>query len=151
VGKAFIDPALPEAIAIGKHIHQLGIQERVIMPGFVSDEDLVGLYAQAEALLYPSFAEGFGFPVLEAQASGCPVITSNTSSVVEIAGPAVLVDPTKTEDIRHGLDMILSLTSENRRILIQKGLDWSRQFTWEKVAHATAHVYAETFNNHTGI
>lgn len=150
VGKAFTDADLPQTRAIRQRIDHLGITN-VVTPGFVSDNDLAGLYSQAQMLVFPSFVEGFGFPVLEAQACGCPVVTSNVPSLREIAGPGVLVDPSKPEDIRRGLDMVLSFSSHQRRLLIQKGLEWAGNFTWEKVARQTVEVYEKTFRNYSGV
>lgn len=138
VGRAFVN-------------YQIEKSMNVIIPGFVSDEDLAGLYSIAAALVYPSFAEGFGLPVLEAMACGCPVVTSNVSSLVEISGPAVTVDPYKPKDIRRGIDVILSVSDEKRTNMIQKGFEWVKQFTWQKVAHETVAVYEKTLSNNSGI
>ena len=73
---------------------ELGVEERVVFAGRVGDEALQALYHAALALVYPSLGEGFGLPIVEAMASGCPVITSNLSSMPEVAGDAaLLVDP----------------------------------------------------------
>lgn len=151
VGMAFRDTDIEETKAIHQEVDRLGLTSSIKMPGFVSDEDLAGLYSQAEALVYPSFAEGFGFPILEAMACGCPVVTSNVSGLLEIAGPAVTVDPNKAEDILRGLDMVLSFSSEIRREAIRNGFEWVKQFTWEKVAHETVAVYEKTFHHHSGV
>lgn len=138
VGKAFVD-------------YPTEMPKNARTLGFVSDEDLAGLYSMAQALVCPSFAEGFGFPVLEAMACGCPVVTSNISSLMEIAGPAITVDPYKPEDIRKGIDMILSLSSGARHDMITKGFDWEKRFTWEKVAQDTVAVYEKAFRNNSGL
>ena len=140
VGKAFAEPGLPEAQAIRAHIDRLGLGNAVKMPGFVSDDDLAALYTQAEELLYPSFAEGFGFPVLEAFACGCPVVAGDIPSLSEIAGPAILVDPGSTESIAKGM-------AQARSVSKQKCLSWAARFTWKKVAHQTVRVYEKTFGN----
>lgn len=105
---------------------------------WLSTEELGLLYACSEFLLYPSFYEGFGLPVLDAQFAGCPVITSNVSSMPEIAGVgAVLVDPYSTEDIIRGIREV----RENREELIKKGFENVKKFSWEKCAKETIKVY----------
>jgi len=109
--------------------------------GYVPDEDLPGLYAGAEVFVYPSLYEGFGLPILEAMACGCPVVTSNISSMPEVAGEAaVLVDPEKVNDIARGIQEAL----ENREQLIEKGKARAKEFSWEKTARETLKVYQET-------
>lgn len=150
VGKAFPDYSIAESASIHAQIIQLGLTGLVKMPGFVPDEALGLLYRVARVLLYPSFAEGFGFPVLEAMAAGCPVVTSSVSSLPEIAGPAILVNPHRAEDIRRGLDMVLSLSSDLRSKLVAQGAHWAKQFTWARVAHETVRVYEKTHGNYSG-
>jgi len=111
---------------------------------FVPDEDLVGLYSAAKAFIYPSLYEGFGFPVLEAMACGCPVITSNTSSLPELGGQAALyVNPKKTTDITQAIKILLGLNSAKRHQLINKGLQQAQQFSWSKTAQQTLKLYQE--------
>ena len=111
---------------------------------FVPDEDLVGLYSAAKAFIYPSLYEGFGFPVLEAMACGCPVITSNTSSLPELGGQAALyVNPKKTTDIAQAIKTLIGLNSAKRHQLINKGLQQAQQFSWSKTAQQTLNLYQE--------
>lgn len=111
---------------------------------FVPDEDLVGLYSAAKAFIYPSLYEGFGFPVLEALACGCPVITSNTSSLPELGGQAALyVNPKKTTDITQAIKILLGLNSAKRHQLVNKGLQQAQQFSWSKTAQQTLKLYQE--------
>jgi glycosyltransferase involved in cell wall biosynthesis len=111
--------------------------------GYVDSEDKVYLYNLASVFIYPSFYEGFGFPPLEAMASGVPVITSYASSLPEVAGEAaLLVDPYKIDEIANGLEQTLT----NRRLrdnLIKKGLEQASRFSWDK----TAGEYLEILNN----
>lgn len=109
-----------------------GIADRVILPGFVSEGQVAYLYKNAAALVFPSFIEGFGFPVLEAMSSGLPVITSNTSSLAEIGrdGAALLIDPSSSDDIKNAMKDVC----ENkilRNALIQKGYERAREFLWD--------------------
>jgi len=108
--------------------------------GYVPKEVLAPLYAGAQCFVYPSLYEGFGLPILEAMASGCPVVTSNISSLPEVAGEAaVLVDPENIEDIARGIKEAIS----KRKELIRKGFERARQFSWEKTASQTLGVYRE--------
>lgn len=136
VGKAFVDADLPETREIRRHIGRLGI-ENVVTPGFVSDEDLVSLYSQAQMAVLPSFAEGFGFPVLEAMACGCPVVASRIPSLSEIAGPAILVDPGNAQSIANAMAQARSISKKTSQ-------SWAARFSWEKAAHRTMSVYEKT-------
>jgi glycosyltransferase involved in cell wall biosynthesis len=108
--------------------------------GFVPDEDLPALYSGAQCFVYPSLYEGFGLPVLEAMASGCPVVTSNVSSLPEVAGAAaVLVNPKSAEEIAEGIKKAL----KNCQRLSEKGLTQAKRFTWERTAQETLKVYRE--------
>ena len=119
----------------------LGLAEDVIFPGQVSEAVLPALYRSAIILAYPSLYEGFGLPILEAMASGLPVITSNRSSMPEAAGDAaVLVDPESLEDLTATLARALT-DDALRRDLAQRGLARSREFTWDRTARETIAVY----------
>jgi glycosyltransferase involved in cell wall biosynthesis len=116
---------------------------RVVRTGYVSDPDRVALLSGAEMLAYPSLAEGFGFPVLEAFAANIPVLTSNTSSLPEVAGDAaVLVDPADPGSIASGLDELFS-DADLRAMFRAKGLARVTGFTWERCAKATAQALHE--------
>lgn len=118
---------------------KLGIEEKVKFLGRVADKDLPALYSGAIALTFPSLFEGFGLPIIEAQACGCPVLTSNISSMPEVAGKgAILVDPYSVDDIVVGLKKM-----EDRALrmeLIKKGLENIKRFSWEKCARETLKV-----------
>ena len=104
-------------------------------------DELELLYNSANLLLYPSLYEGFGLPILDAFACGLPVITSNISSMPEIGGDAAIyVDPLDTGDIKEKLDMVMS-DKKLREVIVKKGFQRVRQFSWEKVALETAEVY----------
>lgn len=109
----------------------------------VNDEHLVCLYNGALAFVYPSLYEGFGLPVLEAMACGTPVVTSNNTSLPEVAGTnAILVDPYDIDSIIQGILQIID--SENlRKELSLKGLDWVRHFSWDETAVLTWKVLQE--------
>lgn len=102
--------------------------------GYVSDEELRALYENAACFIYPSFYEGFGLPPLEAMACGCPVIVSNTSSLPEVCGDAVIYcDPYSVEDIAAKIDLVMT-QDQLRMELKNRGLSRAANFTWEKCA-----------------
>ncbi len=145
VGKAFLNEQLPEVQLINSKIRELHAEKVIKRLGFVTDEDLAALYSFASVYVQPSFAEGFGFPILEAMACGCPVVASRSTSLSEIAGPAILVDPNNALDIAEGLRKILCM--KDARELSGKSISWAREFTWEKVARQTIHSYERTLES----
>lgn len=120
------------------------VQPGMHVLGYVPDEKLAALYRLAQALMYPSLYEGFGLPILEAYFHGCPVITSNRSSMAEIAGkPAILVNP---EDPDAIAEATLTLESRDSRARRQRQKDMQRvltEFSWEKAAQQTFAVYQQ--------
>jgi glycosyltransferase involved in cell wall biosynthesis len=106
----------------------------VVLPGFIAQEDLPIFYRQAEMLVYPSLYEGFGLPPLEAMACGAPVITSNTTSLPEVVGPAALtIDPTSTREIAAAMAQLLDDASL-RQHLRRAGLEQVHRFSWRHTA-----------------
>jgi glycosyltransferase involved in cell wall biosynthesis len=109
-------------------------KERVIFTGFVPDGELAAIYAMAKTFCYPSFAEGFGLPPLEAMASGVPVVVSATTSMPEVCSHAALfADPSDPKNIAEKINGLL----KNKTLYEQKrkeGLEWSRQYTWKRTA-----------------
>ncbi|MBN1179105.1 MAG: glycosyltransferase family 4 protein [Anaerolineae bacterium] len=134
-GRGWYDDAIFERVAA------LGMQERVIFPGYVPVEELPLWYNAATVFAYPSLYEGFGMPVTEAAACGTPVLTSNTSSLPEAAGDgAVLVDPTDVDALADGLHR-LSTDASLREDMRRRGLAHARTLTWEQTAARTLSVY----------
>ena len=124
-----------------KKLASLGITGRVTFIGYASESDLAHYYSSALLLAYPSLYEGFGLPPLEAMACGCPVITSNTSSLPEVVGEAgIMVDPHDTDSLAQAMRQVLT-DSELRDNMIRKGLEQSKRFSWEKAAEQTLEVY----------
>ena len=122
-------------------IEQLGIGERVIRPGYVPHADLPLFYNAADAFVYPTHYEGFGLPLLEAMACGCPVVTSDNTSVPEVTGDAALLAAADDVDA-HAEHVRRVLTDAALRAeLIEKGLAQAKQFSWERCAADTAAVY----------
>jgi glycosyltransferase involved in cell wall biosynthesis len=118
-----------------------GVATRVRRTGFADDAALAALYGGADAVAMPSLYEGFGLPVLEAMASGAPILTSNISALPEVAGEAAeLVDPTCVDSIAEGLSALLG--SESRRDGLRRfGLQRAAQFTWDRTAALTVAAY----------
>ena len=126
--------------ALVDQVNQLGLTHQVKFLSYVSYAELPTLMNQAIALVFPSLWEGFGLPVLEAMACGTPVITSNLSSMPEVAGDAaLLVDPYHVGAIADAMHQI-SRDSTLRSQLRQLSLDRANQFSWAKTAAATADV-----------
>ncbi len=122
-------------------IERLNLQESVIFPGYVPDEDLVKLYNAADLFVYPSLYEGFGLPPLEAMACGTPVITSNTSSLPEVVGNAgIMVNPKDVNGLAESMHRVLT-DNVLKEDLSKKSLERSKKFSWEKSANETWKVY----------
>lgn len=132
-------------------VETLGLSEEVIFPGYVMNDDLPLWYNAATALAYPSLYEGFGMQVLEAQACGTPVLTSNVSSLPEAAGDAALmVHPRDVQALAAGLNRLLADESL-RHQLRAAGLAHARQFTWSRTARETARVYCQALAEGPGL
>ena len=122
-------------------IDSSGISERVHLIGYVTDEQLQALYHSATVYVHPSLFEGFGLPVLEAMAAGCPVVTSNLSSLPEVAGDAaILVNPLDADEIAEGIHRICENTAFSGD-LADRGRARARSFTWSRCAEQVAEVY----------
>lgn len=116
-------------------------RDRIIVTGFIPDEDLAALYSAATAFIYPSLYEGFGLPPLEAMRCGTPVITSNRSSLPEVVQDAgLLVDPTSKQELQKAILQISTDTSL-REQLNEKALVQSQSFTWEKNAQTALDAF----------
>jgi glycosyltransferase involved in cell wall biosynthesis len=127
--------------SIIKLIKELRLKNRVHILGYVSQEDIVGLYNMAKVVISVSFYEGFGLPIVEAMACGRPVIASGNTSMAEtVDSSGMLVDPYNTEEITQAIDKLLS-DEELRRVLSEKGLRRSREFSWKRTAEETLSLY----------
>jgi glycosyltransferase involved in cell wall biosynthesis len=129
--------------AVEEKAKSLGLNGRVKFLGYVPREDLPGLFSGAAAFVYPSLLEGFGMPIVEAMACGAPVITSNNSSMREVAADAaMLVDPL---NVREMTDAMARLAEDEglRAELASRGLKRAKEFSWEKTAELTMEAYRE--------
>jgi glycosyltransferase involved in cell wall biosynthesis len=116
------------------------VRRRVVLTGYVSNEEKRALLAGATVLAYPSRYEGFGFPVLEGFSARVPVLTSSAASLPEVAGDAaLLVDPNDVDAIGDGLARLFDDTGLRRR-LVAAGLERLATFSWDRAAGATAEV-----------
>ncbi|MCS6870383.1 MAG: glycosyltransferase family 4 protein [Anaerolineae bacterium] len=133
-GRGWLDaPIYAQARALG---------ERVLFTGFADEADLPALYSGALCLAFPSLYEGFGLPVLEGMACGVPVLTSNVSSLPEVAGDAALmVDPYSVEAIREGLLTLLEEDTATRAERIARGFAQAKRFTWQAAAQHLKAIY----------
>ncbi|MFQ5811966.1 MAG: glycosyltransferase family 4 protein [Anaerolineae bacterium] len=148
-------PSLQLVIAGGKgwlyeeifaSVERLGLEEKVIFPGFVADEHLPALYNLAELFVFPSLYEGFGLPPLEALACGTPVITSNASSLPEVVGEAgPMVEATDVEALAEAMKRVLEDDALQER-MIAKGMKQAGKFTWEKTAAKLLSLYEAISN-----
>lgn len=124
---------------------ELGVDNSILSPGFVAEEDKPALYSSARAFLYPSDYEGFGLPPLEAMACGTPVIASNRSSLPEVVGSAgCLLDPHDTDGWCESVRAVIhkdSLVEDLR----PRGLAQARRFSWERAARETLAVYQDVW------
>ncbi len=113
----------------------------IIYTGYVSEEKLVALYRNAILFVMPSFEEGFGIPLLEAMACGCPVVSSNAGSLPEVGGDAAIYfDPKNIDDMVLKITQVLN-SEKLRKELVEKGKERVKQFSWEKLAKQTLEVY----------
>lgn len=123
-------------------IDRYSLHDRVIPTGFVEEEDLPALYSMADAFVLPSLYEGFGIPLLESMACGCPIVTSTQGSCPEVVdGAGILVNPRDCADIAAGIFKVLS-DRELAAELVRKGYRRVAQFSWEKCARETLDVIA---------
>ncbi len=116
-------------------VKSLNLEEKVIFKGFISEEEVPGLIGEARALVMPSFYEGFGIPVLEAMASGTPVVISDVASLPEVAGDAgIYVNPSDPSSIMEGMRVAIGPVG---KIMAKKGLARAKLFDWGKCARET--------------
>lgn len=130
------------------YIRDEGIANRVIFPGYLTEGQVAYLYRHATALVFPSFVEGFGFPVLEAMDCGTPVITSDRSSLAELGagGAALLVDPYQPERIAEAMALLVD-DKNMREDLIRRGSARAARFLWDQRAPHFIHAITSGYEN----
>lgn len=120
--------------------------EGVIWTGYIPNEDLVAVYSGSRVFVYPSLYEGFGLPILEAMACGVPVVTSNNSSMAEIAKDvAILVDPRSETQLEKAIKMVINLKLDDYQKMVRASLNCARRFTWTRTAKETLKIYKEAY------
>lgn len=128
-------------------IKKLNLQKDIITLGFVWDEDLPYLYNLAQCFILPSLYEGFGIPILEAQACGCPVVTSKTGCTPEVSGgAALLVNPYNYKEIAQAVYDVLN-NKDLREKLIADGLENVKNYSWQKAAEKTLQLFKKVFQS----
>jgi glycosyltransferase involved in cell wall biosynthesis len=128
---------------IFEEVSKLSLEKYVIFTGYIPDEELLHLYNSAALMVYPSIYEGFGLPVLEAMACGCPVIASNTSSLPEVCGDAaLLVNPLDAEGLSESICKALEDNAFRNRMAV-RGFQRIKSFSWSKAANETLQLYKE--------
>jgi glycosyltransferase involved in cell wall biosynthesis len=151
--KSKLQEKLPKLVLVGKRawlydetlrtLEASGVQDLVVLTGYVPDADLPALYSGALCFVYPSFFEGFGLPPLEAMKCGTPVLVGNATSLPEVVGDAGLtVDPYDVDAIAGGLEKLIN-DSALRKILSVKGRERAEMFDWRETARRTLRVYEQ--------
>ena len=127
---------------VTQYLERAGISDRVIRTGFLKEQEAVAFYNYAAAFLFPSLAEGFGMPNLEAMACGCPVITSNVFAIPEVVGDAAMVlkNPLDPDALALAIQRVVYEPPLRKR-LIDRGLARVRQFDWDESARKVMEVY----------
>ena len=139
-GRGWLDDPIYETIK------NTGMTEYVKLIGFADDEDVPTLYSHALCVAFPSLYEGFGYPVLEGMACGTPVVTSNVSSLPEVAGDAALmVNPYDVDEIAEAIHSLI-IDERLRNTLIERGFEHIKHFTWEKSARQLRQIYTNLLN-----
>lgn len=147
VGDYKDDPFFSAYPQLKSQVEDLGLNGRVVFTGFISDEDLAYLYNGATMLVFPSLAEGFGLPAIEAMACGTPVVASHAGSLPEILGSAGrFFDPKRVEDIARVIQEVLS-NEPLRKRMKDDGLQRSAGFRWKRAAEETLAIFEELARN----
>lgn len=128
---------------IFKRLEGSPFKKDIRIEGFVDMKALPLWYSCSTAMIFPSLMEGFGLPVVEAQASGTLVACSNTTSLSEVAGPSLLFNPTDIDQIANAMTAIIQLNSGERERRVEASLRWAKLFSWDRAAMAYAALYRD--------
>jgi glycosyltransferase involved in cell wall biosynthesis len=136
---------------LSSQLISLGIPEimkNIVVAGYVNNKDLPAIYSQCELFLYPSLRESFGIPIIEAMACGAPVITSNTSSMPEVAGnAALLVNPFNTDEIYEAMLAVINNKIKTQQ-MVERGYKQAAKFKWSMMAEKLHEIYHQVVNNY---
>jgi len=128
-------------------VEKFGLENMVVFTGYIPQEELPYWYNAATFFVLPSLFEGFGIPILESMACGTPVITSNVTSMPEVAGDAaILVDPTNIEMLAHAMQLVAN-NPDLRQAMREKGFQQAAKFSWQKTAQETVAIYGKVLND----
>jgi glycosyltransferase involved in cell wall biosynthesis len=144
-------PGIVKSKALKQELESLtksaGLENKVVFPGYIPDEELHAFYSQAKALIFPSAFEGFGIPIVEAFRFGLPVIASDNSSITEIVGKAgILVKTGDAESFANAIELVLT-DNQIRNEMIRKGLERAKKFSWKNAAKETLAVFNPLLKN----
>lgn len=141
VGRAFLDMSIDEARKIQQFVYENNLTQCVNFLGFVPDEKLKILMKKAMCVAQVSFAEGFGLPLINALSMGAITLTSNQTSLLEIAGPSILVNPFEAQSIADGLIAANNMPEKNRILTRKTAQSYASHYSWMETATQTAKVY----------
>ncbi|MDI6757792.1 MAG: glycosyltransferase family 1 protein, partial [Endomicrobiia bacterium] len=132
---------------LNKRINRHSLGQDIIILETIKPQELADFYRCAELFVFPSLYEGFGLPPLEAMASGCPVVVSNTSSLPEVVGDAgLMVNPYDVDELAGAMHSLLK--DENlRQKMIKRGLERSKIFSWDDTAKETLKIYGKVLSS----
>ncbi|MCL4338811.1 glycosyltransferase family 4 protein [Patescibacteria group bacterium] len=146
VGEGFTRPST-ELVQMTELMREMEIEDKVLRVSSLDVLELAVVYQLAQVYVQPSFAEGFGLPVLEAFAAGCPVVVANTTSLPEVVGSAaVMFNPQNTDTLVKSISLLLK-DKGKRDYFISQGKKRAKLFTWEKCARETAEIYRKFIHN----
>lgn len=147
IGNAFLDKNNldhPEKESFKSWLEKYSNEDKIKIIGFVETQEMVAIMNLANCLIFASYYEGFGLPILEAQSCGLPVITSKISATAEIAGEgAILIDPENTQEITRSIEKIFK-EKEFKNRLIESGFNNVKRFSWKNTAIETLKVYEKS-------
>lgn len=144
VGRSFLNSNLTEMKRIYAVIAELKLEKSIVNTGYVDNEEIARLYERAICLVQPSYYEGFGLPVIDALSHRCAVVASDASSLPEVSGPSVQVNSKSAQSVADGIQRVMKYSAKERNTQLDKGQEWAKRFTWEKVAQQSVDSYTHS-------